>query len=162
MPRLAELADLSNIAALYHSVWHETHARFMPLAERQRRTLEFFLDRMRPLLPATFIENHRGIAPAGFVSWQGGMLGQLYVAQGSRGTHVAADLLSASELAIAAGGYMEAELHCLVGNQRAHRFYERSGWSTRDEVVENVQGETGLVGVPFWRMTKRLKGRTCP
>jgi hypothetical protein len=53
-------------------------------------------------------------------------------------------------------GIAEAELHCVVGNERARRFYERMGWHHRAKIVEQVAGEHEQIDVPFWRMTKVL------
>jgi len=53
-------------------------------------------------------------------------------------------------------GTAEAELHCVVGNERARRFYVRMGWVHRGKIMEQVAGEHEQVDVPFWRMTKVL------
>jgi RimJ/RimL family protein N-acetyltransferase len=53
-------------------------------------------------------------------------------------------------------GTLEAELHCVIGNDRARRFYERMGWLRRGEITEKVAGTRGPVDVPFWCMTKPL------
>jgi GNAT superfamily N-acetyltransferase len=155
MPRPAMINDLEAIGVLYHSVWHETRAANMPVREQRRRALSFFLDRMRLLLPTVLVEDRAG-SLAGFASWQGRMLmlGQLYIDRACRGTGIAVALLWASELAITSSGVTEAELRCLVGNHRAHRFYQRSGWIDRGEVVENLAGDLGEASIPFWRMTK--------
>jgi hypothetical protein len=38
MIRRARASDISQVAALYHAVWHETQAPFMPHAENTRRS----------------------------------------------------------------------------------------------------------------------------
>jgi RimJ/RimL family protein N-acetyltransferase len=53
-------------------------------------------------------------------------------------------------------GTAEAELHCVVGNERARRFYERMGWLHTGKIMEWVRGEHAQIGVPFWRMVKVL------
>jgi hypothetical protein len=53
-------------------------------------------------------------------------------------------------------GTLEAELHCVIGNERARRFYERMRWLRRGEIAEKVAGTHGPVDVPFWCMTKAL------
>jgi len=83
-------------------------------------------------------------------------LGQLFVAMPLRGTGIASSLLVASETEMAKEGIGEAELHCVVGNERARRFYERMGWLHRGKIMEWVAGEHEQIGVPFWRMTKVL------
>ena len=55
MPRPAVPSDLPGIAALYHSVWHETFWRLMPAEEVARRTVPFFVGRMSRLLATTLV-----------------------------------------------------------------------------------------------------------
>lgn len=155
MIRRAHASDISRVAALYHAVWHETQAPFMPHAEIIRRSMEFFLERMTALLHSTLVTelNEEVVA---FSAWRGQLLGQLFVAMPHRGTRVASSLLTAAEIEMAKGGIAEAELHCVVGNDRARRFYERMGWHHKADIVEQVAGEHGQTDVPFWCMTKVL------
>jgi GNAT superfamily N-acetyltransferase len=155
MIRRAHASDILEIAALYHAVWHETQAPFMPVAERTRRSMEFFKDRMAALLQTTLLEEQNG-AVAAFSAWKGRLLGQIFVAVPHRGSSIASGLLTASEVEMAKEGTAEAELHCVVGNERARRFYERMGWLQQGEIMEQVAGQHGLVDVRFWRMTKVL------
>ncbi|MBR0711926.1 GNAT family N-acetyltransferase [Bradyrhizobium liaoningense] len=155
MIRRAHASDISRVAALYHAVWHETQAPFMPHAEIIRRSMEFFMERMTALLHSTLVTelNEEVVALS---AWRGQLLGQLFVAMPHRGTRVASSLLTASEIEMAKGGIAEAELHCVVGNERARRFYERMGWHHKAKIMEQVAGEQGQVDVPFWCMTKVL------
>nr|WP_306666286.1 GNAT family N-acetyltransferase [Bradyrhizobium campsiandrae] len=155
MIRRAYVSDIPQVAALYHAVWHETHAPFMPRAEIIRRSTEFFMERMTALLQSTLVTelNEEIVA---FSAWRGHILGQLYVAMPHRGTQAASRLLTASEIEMAKEGVTESELHCLVGNERARRFYERMGWHNKEKITEPVAGEHGQTDVPFWCMTKLL------
>jgi GNAT superfamily N-acetyltransferase len=153
--RPAREADLHGIAGLYHAVWHETHARFVPAEESRRRTPAFFLERMTGLLPATVVVVRGGIL-AGFAAWSGPLLGQLYVAAAQRGTGVAVALLTEAERRMANLGVETAELHCILGNDRARCFYERAGWTHAGKAIEPVEGPNGLVELEFWCMTKAL------
>jgi ribosomal protein S18 acetylase RimI-like enzyme len=155
MPRRAQNADVPSLAALYHSVWHETHSAFMPVQEVARRTLPFFVMRMSDLLQTTIVEE-RDTSIAGFASWSGDLLGQIYVAAAFRGSSLATDLMLASEREMVRQGIRNAELHCVVGNDRARRFYERLGWKHSGEILEKVAGPNGDADVSFWRMRKRL------
>ncbi len=155
MIRRAHPSDISKVAALYHSVWHETQAPFMPDAEITRRSMEFFADRMTALLKTTLVTEHNGEVAA-FAAWRGRLLGQIFVAIPHRGAGTASSLLTASEVEMAKEGTAEAELHCVVGNERARRFYKRMGWHHGGEIMEQVAGERRQVDVPFWRMTKAL------
>ena len=83
-------------------------------------------------------------------------MGQLYVSVGHRGRGLASELITASEIEMAKPGTKVAELHCIVGNDRARRLYERMCWQHCGEIQKQVSGSHGLVGVAFWRMTKQL------
>jgi len=155
MIRRAHASDISRVAALYHAVWHETHAAFMPRAEVIRRSMEFFAERMTALSQSTLVTelNEEVVA---FSAWRGRHLGQLFVALPHRGAGVASSLLTAAEIEMAREGIVEAELHCAVGNERARRFYERMGWHHKADITEQVAGEHGQTDVAFWCMTKVL------
>jgi GNAT superfamily N-acetyltransferase len=155
--RLAATSDLPAIASLYHAVWHETHSAFMPAEEIARRTPPFFVERMTALLPSTLVAESGGRI-AGFASWRGHLLGQIYVAAPFRGSSIAVALMAACERAMANEAITEAELHCVVGNHRARRFYERAGWKHDGEVIEMVAGPDGDAAIAFWRMRKMLGG----
>lgn len=114
--------DLQSIAELYHHVWHEAEAGFAPEVERSRRTLMYFVERVRPLISTMLIAEATGDL-AGFVSWRRNYLGQLYVRAPYRGRGHAADLLAAAERAMAVAGTIEAELHCYVGSSRSSVLY---------------------------------------
>jgi hypothetical protein len=149
--RRARASDIVEVAILYHSVWHETQAPFMPPAEITRRSLEFFAHRMASLLDSTLVTEQNATIAA-FSAWRCNLLGQLFVAIPDRGTSIAPSLLTAAEIEMAKQGTVEAELHCVVGNERARRFYERMGWASQGKVTECV----AQIEVPFWRMTKVL------
>jgi hypothetical protein len=63
----------------------------------------------------------------------------------------------AQRLSAALEGTAEAELHCVVGNDRARRFYERMSWRHEVEIIERVAGPGGDVDVSFWCMRKSLR-----
>jgi GNAT superfamily N-acetyltransferase len=153
--RPAREDDRDAIAALYHEVWHETHAALMPAEESRLRTQAFFIERVRGLLPTTVV-GVRGGRIVGFAAWTGALLGQLYVGRADRGSGVAGLLLAGAERRMAAEGTGTAELHCIVGNGVARRFYERSGWIETGIVTEPVAGPGGPFAVEFWCMTKPL------
>ena len=148
--------EVEKIAQLYHDVWHEAEAGFAPEVERSRRTLMYFVERIQPFISTTLIaEATDGLA--GFVSWRGNYLGQLYVRAPYRGHGHAADLLAAAERAMAAAGALEAELHCYVGNHRAHRFYVGNGWRDDGLITKPMADAGGARDVPSWRMRKRVQ-----
>jgi hypothetical protein len=88
MIRRAHASDISQVAALYHAVWHETQAPFMPRAEITHRSLEFFVD-MTALLQSTLVAEQNGEIAA-FSAWRGQLLG--LVSRASFGPHGDAQL----------------------------------------------------------------------
>jgi GNAT superfamily N-acetyltransferase len=158
MIRRALAPDLYEVAALYHAVWHETQAPFMPqLSPREiaRRSVEFFVERMTPLLQSTLVTEQTNRIVA-FAAWKGPLLGQLFVSAAYRGTGTGSSLLRAAEIEMARDGTTEGELNCVVGNERARRFYERMGWAHKEQFLYGVTVDGGQVDVPHWRMTKVL------
>lgn len=61
-----------------------------------------------------------------------------------------------AETRMASQGVCVAELHCLVGNIRARRFYERLGWTLTTVQSESVEGDPGDDTRDFWIMQKRV------
>jgi GNAT superfamily N-acetyltransferase len=155
MARYALGADVAQVTAIYHSVWHETQAPFMPPEECKLRKPQFFEKRMSALLATTLVAERAG-SIVGFASWQDRLLSQLYVSAPHRGSGSASELIMACEIEMARAGTRTAELHCIVGNNRARRFYERMSWQHCGEIQKPASGSHGLVGVAFWRMTKLL------
>lgn len=153
--RLAEPSDLTAVAELYHRVWHETHSSRMPDVERSNRNRLYFVERVAALMPNVVVSE--GGAIRGFAAWSGNLLGQIFVDAEYRGGGIASELLAAAESGMRDQGVREAELHCLVGNERARRFYEREGWTMRDTIHEDVDGRDGKETRPFWVLTKHLQ-----
>jgi ribosomal protein S18 acetylase RimI-like enzyme len=87
---------------------------------------------------------------------RGDRLYQLFVASRARGTGVASALLSDAELRLAQGGVELTWLTCAVGNERAARFYEKSGWNRMGTVVEHTETSDGPFALAIWRYEKRL------
>lgn len=155
MPQFATHADIPGIAALYHSVWHETQSEFMPEEAVAHRTLPFFVERMNDLLLTTLIEQ-KNSSIVGFSAWRANLIGQVFVAPNCRGSGLAIELLIATEHEMARQGIVVAELHCIVGNHRARRFYERMDWQHFGVIQEKVAGPQNDVCVAFWCMRKSL------
>lgn len=153
--RPAEKTELDRLAAIWHDVWHETHAPLMPDELTRLRTIDNFRDRLEAILPDIRVVGRVG-SPVGFCIIKGGELYQLYLSRDARGTGAAAALLADGEERIAATGFAIAWLACAVGNERAARFYEKSGW--RRAGTEGIEVETseGPFPVQIWRYEKPL------
>jgi GNAT superfamily N-acetyltransferase len=153
--RLATRSDIASVAGLYHRVWHESHGASMPEAERALRDELSFVTRATALMPHVAVRTV-GETLQGFAAWSGSLLGQLFVDANHRGGIVAQALIEFAEQRMRAQGVMEAELHCMVGNDRARRFYERTGWALRGTTDEMVAGSSGSETLTFWVMRKDL------
>lgn len=153
--RPAEKTELDRLAAIWHDVWHETHAPLMPAELGRLRTLENFRDRLEAILPDIRVAGPIG-APVGFCIVKGDELYQLYLSAEARGTGVAAALLADGEDRIAAAGFKLTWLGCAVGNERAAKFYERSGWTPAGTVAIEVETAEGPFPLEVWRYEKSL------
>ena len=70
--------------------------------------------------------------------------------------------MSDAEAQLAARGIAKPWLACAVGNVRAARFYEKSGW--RRAAVVTVESETsdGPFPLEVWRYEKELRVKQSP
>ncbi|AZS22545.1 MULTISPECIES: N-acetyltransferase [unclassified Caulobacter] len=155
--RPAQSRELAILARLWWQGWRDAHLPIVPDALVRLRTLESFTARMAAALPEVRVLGPVG-APLGLHLIKGDELNQFYLAAEARGTGAAAVLMADAETHLADAGVQTAWLACAVGNDRAARFYEKSGW-TRAR-VETVQSETseGFFPLEVWRYEKPLRG----
>jgi GNAT superfamily N-acetyltransferase len=93
-----------------------------------------------------------------FASSQDDELYQLYVSAQSRGAGVAAALLADAKKRLAERGLRRACLACAIGNDRAARFYEKSGWRRAGNMISILETAEGLFPLEVWRYEKALAG----
>ncbi len=153
--RAAETAEIDQLATIWYDGWHNAHAHIMPAELTQMRTWESFRDRIRDSLPSIRVAGPIG-APLGFHMLKGDELYQLYVAAQARGAGVAAALIADAEELLAARGTEVAWLACAIGNDRAARFYEKSGWRRAGVTAYTPETTTGILSLEVWRYEKRL------
>ena len=135
--RNASETELDHLARLWHDTWHESHAPIVPAELTRRRTLDNFRQRLEHALPRIRVTGPAG-APVGFSVIQDGELYQLFVSAEARGTGAAAALIADAETRLRESGIETAWLACAIGNQRAARFYEKSGWSRVGTMVNRL------------------------
>jgi GNAT superfamily N-acetyltransferase len=154
-PRDAQAEDLDALAHLWWSGWRDAHLDLVPEALAKLRTQGSFRDRLSAALPRVRTLGLVG-APLGFHLIKDDELYQFYVAAQARGTGAAATLMADAETSLLALGIETPWLACAIGNARAARFYEKSGWALAR--VECVPTETsaGLFPLDVWRYEKRL------
>jgi GNAT superfamily N-acetyltransferase len=96
--------------------------------------------------------------PAGFAMVKQDELYQLYVEPRGRGRGVAAALIPDAERRIAETGTEVAWLACAIGNDRAARFYEKSGWRRVGVFGYDAFTAEGSFPLDVWRYEKRVRG----
>ena len=153
--RAAEEAEIDHLARLWYDGWQDAHARIVPEELARYRTLESFTHRLRSALPSVRIAGPSG-RPLGFSMIKDDELYQLYVSADARGTGVAAALLADAEARLATTGVATAWLACAIGNERAARFYEKSGWRLAGNMINELDTPDGLYPLEVWRYEKDL------
>lgn len=154
-PRAAEAGELDSLVELWFHGWRDAHASIVPAELTRLRTRESFLSRMQAGLAQVRVIGALG-APLGFHWLRADELHQLYVAAPARGSGVAAVLIADAEARLAESGVETAWLGCAVGNERAARFYEKSGWHRARVVSELLQTTVGTFPLDVWRYEKEL------
>jgi ribosomal protein S18 acetylase RimI-like enzyme len=153
--RAVETGELDHLARLWHEGWHDAHAALAPPGLVQARTVDRFRERLAAALVDTRVVGPVG-GPLGLCMIKEDELYQLYVARDARGTGTAAALIADGEVRLAAHGIATAWLACAVGNDRAARFYEKSGWRNARTVVNRLDTPDGVFEVTIWRYEKRV------
>lgn len=154
--RAAERREVDQLAKIWYQGWQDAHAEIVPAELKRVRTLESFGDRMESLLPVVRVVGPIG-APLGFHMVKDDELYQLYVSAEARGKGVAAALIADAEERLAESGYETAWLACAIGNERAARFYEKSGWRRVGNMINHLETTDGPLNLEVWRYEKRVK-----
>jgi GNAT superfamily N-acetyltransferase len=154
--RPAEAADIDHLATVWYDGWQDAHAKLLPEELARARTLGSFRTRMAEALADVRVVGPAG-APLGFCMLKGDELYQLYVSAQSRGSGVAAALMADAEQRLAENGVTTAWLACAIGNERAARFYEKSGWRRAGVVVSELEIPSGILPLEVWRYEKLLR-----
>lgn len=153
--RAAEEREIPRLAEIWYRGWLDAHAEILPEELKRVRTLESFRQRTKDLLPDTGVAGPAG-APVGFYMVKDAEVYQFYVAAEARGTGVAAALMVHAEERLASSGFETAWLACAIGNDRAARFYEKSGWRRVGTIVNHVETSAGPFDIEVWRYEKDL------
>lgn len=148
--------EVEALAHLWHQGWQDAHADILPEALARHRTLASFVDRMRAHLADTRTVGPPG-KPLGFAMITQDELYQLYIAPDARGTGISSLLIVDAEARVAAQGYRTIWLACAIGNHRAARFYEKSGWANTGVITSILDTPDGSFALDVWRYEKQLK-----
>ncbi len=153
--RSADEGEIDQLTRIWFDGWQDAHAKILPVELARLRTLESLRDRMKSALPDVRVVGPPG-APVGFYMLNDDELYQLYVAAQARGSGVAAVLMADAETRLARRGVRTAWLACAIGNDRAARFYEKSGWRRAGTVVYQAEAPDGSLPLEVWRYEKHL------
>jgi GNAT superfamily N-acetyltransferase len=153
--RPADTAEIDDLACLWHESWHGSHAPLAPPELVRLRTLQSFRDRIAAMIADISVVGPAG-APLGLCAIRGDELYQLFVSSKAHGSGVAAALIADAEARLAARGVELAWLACAIGNMRAARFYEKSGWRNAGSFVMLSETSNGPFPVDQWRFEKQL------
>ncbi|MDX8349004.1 GNAT family N-acetyltransferase [Cognatiyoonia sp. IB215446] len=143
------------ICAIWESGWHDAHNGIVPQRLCELRTTKSFIQRTADNLDNTRVAINAGTV-LGFSIVKEDELYQMYVSQKARGRGVAQALMSDAENRIRTNGHNRAWLACAVGNQRAARFYEKSGWVNAGPEVVDLDTSTGTFPLEVWRFERSL------
>jgi GNAT superfamily N-acetyltransferase len=153
--RHAAITEVDALAQLWFDGWQDAHASILSEALRRLRTLESFEERLQRGLADVRVAGPVD-APLGFCMVKGDELHQLFVSAQARGTGVAAALMADGEARLAERGVGTAWLACAIGNERAARFYGKSGWHQVGPQIIQLETTAGPFDLEIWRFEKRL------
>ncbi len=135
--------------------WQDAHAAILPAALQRLRTLESLKERLLRGLSQVYAAGPVNM-PFGFYVLKHDELDQLFVSAQARGRGLAATLIADAEARLAASGVHTAWPSCAIGNDRAARFYEKSGWHNVGRQVITLDTTSGPFELEVWRFEKRL------
>ncbi len=150
----ATRADIGPLAGLWHDGWHEAHAALVSAALTALRTPAEFQARVTAHLSDTSVAWMNGEI-VGFVMVQDDEIYQLYTTPAARGTGAAQTLIAQGAAQIAVR-FPRAWLACTVGNDRAARFYEKSGWAKLGIIDLPLETSAGPFPLNVWRFEKEV------
>jgi ribosomal protein S18 acetylase RimI-like enzyme len=153
--RTAAITEVDALAQLWFDGWQDAHAAILPEALRRLRTLASFKERLLRGLAEVRVAGPVN-APLGFCMVEGDELYQLFVSAQARGKGVAAALMADGEARLAERGVGTAWLACAIGNERAARFYRKSGWHEAGPQVIQLETTARPFDLEVWRFEKRL------
>lgn len=153
--RPAEAHEIGRLTEIWYEGWNDAHAKIVPAQLARLRSWDSFRERLEAILPSVRVVGPVG-APVGFCVVKGDELYQLYVSAQSRGAGVAAALIADAEARLVEDGVERAWLACAIGNERAARFYEKSGWHRVGTMINHLETLNGIFPLEVWRYEKSL------
>lgn len=153
--RNAHASEIAALAQLWFDGWQDAHAAILPVELARLRTRESFAERLQRGLDEVRVVGPIG-SPLGFCMLKEDELYQLFVSAQARGKGVAGLLLADGEARLARKGFALAWLACAIGNDRAARFYAKSGWQNAGKFNTPVDTTQGPFDLEVWRFEKTV------
>jgi GNAT superfamily N-acetyltransferase len=150
-------SEVEPLAQLWLAGWRDAHLDIVPPELEKHRDINNLRQRMRDGLTNVRVVGPVG-DPLGFYMLKDDELYQFYVSSKARGTGVAAILMADAEAWLSQRGLEVAWLACAVGNARAARFYEKTGWERVRTEMSRLHTPEGEIPVEIWRYEKRVGG----
>ncbi len=148
-------SEFDALVTLWHEGWRDAHLAMSPQELIRNRTADVFAQRLERKWTLTHVMGEVG-APQGFAVLEGPELDQFYVARPVRGTGFATEFMTLIETVFRERNILRPWLICSVGNDRAARFYDKSGWENMGRQIGAVEIPGGTFELPVWRFEKTL------
>jgi GNAT superfamily N-acetyltransferase len=148
--RGATRTEVDALARIWFEGWNDAHARILPPELARFRTLGDFRARLSANLENTIVATSED-SLVGLAMIKKDELDQLYVSQAAGGSGAAGALVTAVLERMRQAGHRRAWLACAFGNDRAARFYEKSGWSRTGTLTIHLETPEGRVPLDVWR-----------
>jgi ribosomal protein S18 acetylase RimI-like enzyme len=142
--------EVESLARIWFDGWQDAHTKILPAELARHRTMDSFRERMAAAIADVRVAGPK-TGSLGFAMIKGNELYQLYVAAAGRGTGVASALNKDAIAHIRGNGFKTAWLACATGNERAARFYEKSGWHRTGTITSELDTPAGLFPLDVWR-----------
>ena len=153
--RAPDPSEFEALVSLWHEGWRDAHLALSPPELTRNRTPEVFAQRLKRKWGSSIVAGEVGV-PDGFAVLLGEELDQFYVARSLRGTGLAQVFMTRIEAEFGRRGIRKPWLVCSVGNDRAARFYEKSGWENTGCRIGSVEIPGGTFDLPVWRFEKTV------
>jgi GNAT superfamily N-acetyltransferase len=156
--RPMHMGDIEALSGIWFAGWQDAHTGLLPAKLARLRTRDSFRDRLAAAVQRTCVATWDG-HPIGLSIRDGSELNQFYVAATARGTGVAQALMAETFECFRAAQVPRAWLACAIGNNRAARFYEKTGWARVSIVETELATPEGPFALNVWRYEFDLRDR---
>lgn len=152
--REAAPLDIEPLTDIWFTGWQDGHAGVVPADLARARTRASFAERLQAGIANVRLAERDGTI-LGFSMIKGDELNQFYVAAEARGTDVSSALMQDALRVFRRRGEGTAWLACAIGNMRAARFYEKTGWSNVGTATIHLPTHEGAFDLDVWRFEIR-------